>query len=179
MGPTEICTAILLPKPPQNLPVVPLLEPRIPDCTLRWVYSKLNLFLMQGTAWMTTHLTIPRARFQLSDVQVSRKWHHLRIWALLSLIRGLAIAVPPWMVNFLSSRQIVFVETGSSIWIFGSATVHVCYSISVIVRINLSQCMTISFCQCWFSSTVPLRWCPLPMIRVRLHNLRNRRSRCT
>jgi hypothetical protein len=29
------------------------------------------------------------------------------------------------------------------------------------------------FLSCWFSLTVPLRWCCLPMIRIYWHNLRN------
>jgi hypothetical protein len=61
---------ILLPKPWQNLPHVSLLEPSIANCRLPWVFSKRTLFLMQGTAWRTAHLTISRARFRLSNVQV-------------------------------------------------------------------------------------------------------------
>jgi hypothetical protein len=54
---------------------------------------------------------------------------------------------------------------------------HLCRSNSVIFPNNPSQRTTISFCQCWFSYTVPLRsWC-LPMIPVCRHKLRNYRSR--
>jgi hypothetical protein len=49
---------------------------------------------------------------------------------------------------------------------------HLCCS-TVIFRNSPSQCTTISFCQCWFSPTIPLRWCCLPMIHVCRHNLRN------
>jgi hypothetical protein len=42
MGPTKYCTTILLSKPPQNLPHVPLLELGILDCRLPWVFSKRN-----------------------------------------------------------------------------------------------------------------------------------------
>jgi hypothetical protein len=116
--------------------------------------------------------------FQLSDVLVLWSWHHhLRIWALLFVIRGSGIAALPWMLRLRSSRQRFFVETGSSTWIFNSAAVHLCWSRCMISRNNPSQCTTISFCQCWFSPTVPLRWCYLPMIRVCRHNLRNCRSR--
>jgi hypothetical protein len=77
---------------------------------------------MQGKAWRTSHLTISRARFHLPDVQVLWSWHHrLRIWALLSVIKGLAIAGLPWMLDLWSSRRTVFAETGSSTWIFSSA----------------------------------------------------------
>jgi hypothetical protein len=61
MGPTEYCTTILLPKPSQNLPCVLLMEPGIPDCRLPCVFSKRKLFLIEGTAWRTTHLTTSRA----------------------------------------------------------------------------------------------------------------------
>jgi hypothetical protein len=61
-------------------------------------------------------------RFQLSHVQVLWSWHHcLCIWALLSVIRGLAIATLAWMLDLWGSHQTVFVETGSSRWIFHSA----------------------------------------------------------
>jgi hypothetical protein len=81
MGTTEYCTTLLLPKPWQNLPRVSLLEPGILICRLPFAFSKRKLFLMKGTAWMTTHLTTSCARFQLSDVKVLWSWHHhLRIW---------------------------------------------------------------------------------------------------
>jgi hypothetical protein len=44
------------------------LEPGIPNCRL--VFSKHKLFLTEGKVSRTTHLTIWRACFQLSDVQV-------------------------------------------------------------------------------------------------------------
>jgi hypothetical protein len=47
----------------------------------------------------------------------------------------------------------------------------------VILQNNPSQYRMVSFCQCWFSPTVPLRCCRLPMICVCSHNLRNCRSR--
>jgi hypothetical protein len=115
----------------------------------------------------------------LSDVQVLWSWHHrLRIWALLSVIRGAAIAALRWMLDLWSSRRTVFGETGSSRWIFSSAAFHQGCSSSVIFR-NNPQCTTISLCQCWVWPIVPLRWCCLPMIRVCWRNLRNCRSRYT
>jgi hypothetical protein len=59
----------------------------IPDCRILWVFSERKLFPVYGTAWRTAHLTVSRARFQLSDVQVLWSWHHLlRIWGLFSAI---------------------------------------------------------------------------------------------
>jgi hypothetical protein len=52
-------------------------------------------------------------RFQLSNIQVLWSLHHcLRIWVLVSVIRGLAVAALPWMLNLWSSRRTVFVEIG-------------------------------------------------------------------
>jgi hypothetical protein len=59
-------------------------------------------------------LTISCTRFQLYDVHVLFSWHHrLLIWALLSVISGLAVAAPPWMLDLWSSRWTVLVEAGS------------------------------------------------------------------
>jgi hypothetical protein len=76
-GPAEYCTTILLPKPSQHLHRVSLLKPGFPDCGLPGGggVSKRKLFLKYGTMWWTTHLTISRSRFQLSDVQTLRSWH--------------------------------------------------------------------------------------------------------
>jgi hypothetical protein len=50
-------------------------------------------------------------RFQLSDVHVLWSWHHiLRIWSLLSAIRGLAIAALPWMLGLWGWCRKVFVK---------------------------------------------------------------------
>jgi hypothetical protein len=122
MGPTEYCTTILLPKPSLNLPRVSLLEAGIRDCRFSWVFSKRKLFLMKGTAWRITHVTKSRVYLQLSDVQVLWSWHHyLRIWALFSGIRSLATAALRWMLDLWGSGCTVFVETGSSSWLFSSA----------------------------------------------------------
>jgi hypothetical protein len=86
------------------------------------------------TPWNISHV-----HFHLSDIQVLwTRCHHLCIWTLLSVIRGLAIAVLPWMLNLWSSCQTVFVESGSSRWIFSSAVLslllsyHFCCSSPVI-----------------------------------------------
>jgi hypothetical protein len=97
MWPAEYYTMILLSRPLQNLLHVSLLEPGIPNCRLPWVFSKRKLLLME-TAWRMTHLTIWHAHFQLYGAHVLWSWYcHLRIWALLSVIRGLAIAALPWI----------------------------------------------------------------------------------
>jgi hypothetical protein len=103
----------------------------------------------------------------------------LSSWKTASLFRGLGIAALPWMLDLWSSRRSVFVETGSSQILNIQFCCHLCCGSCVIFRNNLSQCTTTSFCQCLLSSTVPLRWCCLPMIRVCRHNLRNCRSRYT
>jgi hypothetical protein len=48
-----------VPKSSQNIPRILLLETGVPDCRLPWKF-KCKLFLMEGTAWRTTHLTISR-----------------------------------------------------------------------------------------------------------------------
>jgi hypothetical protein len=117
---------------------------------------------------------------QLSDVQVLWSWHHrLRIWALLSVVRGLAFAALPWIVGFVKLTSDSFVETGLRDEYSVLLSCRLCCSISMIFRNNPSQCSTIAFCQCWISPTVPLRWCCLPMIRVCRHKLRNCRPRYT
>jgi hypothetical protein len=132
------------------------------------------------TAWRATYLTTLRARLQLSDVQVLWSWHHrLRIRALRSVIRGLATAALPRILGLWTSFRTVFVETGASRWIFSSVAVHMCCSSALIFRNNPSQCTTISFCHCRFSTTVSLRSCCLPMICVCQHNLWNCCSRYT
>jgi hypothetical protein len=99
-----------------------LLEFGFSDCRLPWVFSKCKLFLMEGTTWRTTHLTITRARFQLSHVHVLWSWHHgLLNWALLSVIRCLATAALPWMLDWWTSHRTVFVRTKTSRWIFSSS----------------------------------------------------------
>jgi hypothetical protein len=68
-------------------------EPGIPDCMLTWVFSKCKLFLMQGTVWRTTHLTISRERFQLSDV-----------WCPGFMVRGSDTSFTRLSVTFISQR---------------------------------------------------------------------------
>jgi hypothetical protein len=47
---------------------------------------------------------------------------------------------------------------------------HFCCS-TLIFRNNPPQCTTITFCQCWFSRPVTLRWCCLPMFHACRRNL--------
>jgi hypothetical protein len=49
--------------------------------------------------------------------------------------------------------------------------INFCCPLCCSSRNSPPQCTTISFCQCWFSATVPLRWCCFPMICLRRHNL--------
>jgi hypothetical protein len=62
----------------------------IPDCRLPCVFSKCKFFLMQRTAWRTTHLNISLVHFQLS---MPRFCDHdpivCAIWVILSVNRGL------------------------------------------------------------------------------------------
>jgi hypothetical protein len=175
MGPTEYCTMILLPKPPQNLPRVSLFEPAILDCRLPRVSSKRKLSLMQGAAWRTTHLTISRAHFQLSDVQVLWSFAHLSFPFSNQRFSSCSPTVDVGFVKLTSDSFCGNSDLKMNIQFF----CHLCCSRFVIFRNNPSLCTTISFCQCWFSSTVPLPWYCLPMIRVCRHNLRNCRSRDT
>jgi hypothetical protein len=127
MGPTEYSTTILLLKPSQNLPRVSLLE-------ADFVVRSQNV----NSSWCREQregdtLTISRTRFRLSDVQVLWSCHcHLCISALLPVIRNLAVAALPWMLDLWNSRRTVFVETTSSRLMFSSvvtcATVVVWFS---------------------------------------------------
>jgi hypothetical protein len=111
IGLREYCTMILLPKPSQSLPHISLLKPGVPNYRLPWVFSTCKLFLMQGNSMKKTHLIISSMLFQLSDVQVLWSWHHhLCIWELLTVVRGLAVAALLWMLDLWSSYQTVFVE---------------------------------------------------------------------
>jgi hypothetical protein len=72
------------------------------------LWTALAEFLYHSS-WRAT-ASSPRdvgVRFQFSDVQVLRSWHHrLRIWTLISVTRRLAIAALPWMFGIvkLTSR---------------------------------------------------------------------------
>jgi hypothetical protein len=101
-----------------------LLDSGILNCRLPSVFSIRKLFWCseqpEGRLVWPYH-----ARFQLSHVQVLLSGHHhLRIWVLLSVIRGLAIAALPWILDLWSSFRTVFVEIGTSRWIFSSAVTY-------------------------------------------------------
>jgi hypothetical protein len=167
LGPTEYCTTILLPRPSQNLPMFAFycLNQAFP------IVGFLECSPNVNSSWCREQRDGRLICFQLSDVQVLWSWHHRsRIWALLTVIRGLAVAAIPWIFDLLSSLRTVFVET---------VCCRLCCSNCVIFRNNSSQCTTIYLCHCWFSHTVSLRWFCLPMIRVCRHNLRNCRYRYT
>jgi hypothetical protein len=85
MGPTEYCTMILLPKPSQKLLCVSLLEPGIPDYRLLSVFSKRKFFLTDvGNSVKDDSSDHIRRAFPV---------------ALISIIRGLTVAVLPWMLD--------------------------------------------------------------------------------
>ena len=76
--------------------------------------------------------------FQSSDGQVLWSSHHLfHLWALISVIRGLAIAALPWMLDLWRSHQTVFVETVFKMNI--KFCCHLCCSTSMIYRHNPLQ----------------------------------------
>jgi hypothetical protein len=114
--------------------------------------------LMWGAAWRTTHLTVSRARFQLSDVQVLLSWNHrLRISALLSLIRGLPIVALPWMLDLWSSRRTVFVEAGSR-WIFSSAAVYLGFFETILFTVWRSLSVNVDFRPQFLFADVVFPW---------------------
>jgi hypothetical protein len=102
--------------------------------------------MLQGTASRTTRLNIP-CSFPVVWCPGFLAWHHcLRIWALLSVIRSLAAAALPWMLDLWSSCRTVFVDTGSSRWIF-SFYCNLCSSTSVIfktIHLNVRRSHSVS-----------------------------------
>jgi hypothetical protein len=120
----EYCTMILLSKTSQNLPMFHYWNQAFWNVGFLWFSPNANsswcgVWHEGLLIWPYHHIT----HFQLADVQVIWSWHHhLSIWALLSVIRGLAIAGLLWMLDLRSSRRTVFfLQTGSSRWIFSSA----------------------------------------------------------
>jgi len=79
-------------------PHVSQLEPDIQDYWLPWAFSKHKLGLMLEKTRRTTRLTILR----ISNHQTSKFYDYLTIFFRLlafSVIRGLAIAAVPWMLD--------------------------------------------------------------------------------
>jgi hypothetical protein len=149
MKPTECCTTILLPKPSQNLPRVLLGEQAFqivgilgcsPNVNSSWCREQ-----REGQLIWPHHARVSNCLMSCFIVMIGH--HHFCMWALLSVIRGLAAL--PWMLVLRSSRRTVFVETVFTMNI--QFCCHLCCSISVIFRNNPFQCTTIPFCQCWFS----------------------------
>jgi len=92
--------------------------------------------------------------------------------ALFPAIRNIAIAGLPPMLDWWSSHQTAFVETG----VFKMNTefyCHICKCRSMIFRHNPLQCKVIPFTWFWFSDTIPLCWWCLSMISVCRHNFGN------
>ena len=135
-GPAEYY--ILLPKSSQICFHVAQLEPGIQDYRFSWVTSKHKPGLMLWTTWRMTHLTI----LCVFNHQMARFCdHHLLV--LLSVIRGLATAAVPWMLDLWSSRQTLSVETIFKMNI--KFCCHLCCSTSLIYRHNPFQCRAIPF----------------------------------
>jgi hypothetical protein len=84
--------------------------------------------------------------FQLCGVPVLWSWHHrLHIWALLSVIGGLAVTALLWMLDLWRSRQTVFVERWSSRWMFSFAVTCTAVAPRVLETILLSVRQSLSF----------------------------------
>jgi hypothetical protein len=152
MGPTEYCTTILLPKPSHNLSCVLLLEPGILDCRLLWMFSKINSFWCreQLEGWL---------HFQLCDIQVLWLWHHyLCIWALLSIIRNLAIAALLCMLDSWSSHWTVFVKTGSLRWIFSPAAVVLRLYKTILLKVRWFLHVNVDFRPLFLFADVIFPW---------------------
>jgi hypothetical protein len=114
----------------------------IPDCRLPWVFSKRKLFLMQGTAWRTTHLTISRAYSWLSDVQVSWSWHNrLRITFSNQRFSNCSPIVDARFVTLMSES---FYANRSSRWILGSAVLL--WFFETLLNIRRSLSVNADFC---------------------------------
>jgi hypothetical protein len=104
-------------------------EPGIPDFRLPWVFSKRKKKKLPGVGNSmkddsSNNITrVFRVVWCPGSVVVTPSFTHL------SVVRGLAIAGLPWMLDLWSSSQ---VETGSSEGIFDSAAVNPCWSSSFI-----------------------------------------------
>jgi len=100
---------------------------------------------MWGKTWRTNssdHITY----LQSSDVQILSSSHHLfRRLTLFSVIRGLAMAALPWMLDVWSSRRIVFVETVFKMGL--EFCCHLCCSSAVMFRHSPLQYTAIPFTQ--------------------------------
>jgi hypothetical protein len=150
---------ILLPNPSHNLSSVFLLQPDIPDCRLTWVFSKLN------SSWCTQQ----RERWLIrpyhacvSSCLMFSFYGRDTIWALLSVIRGLTIAVLPWTLDLWSSRRTAFVETGSSRWIFSSvvtyAAVVLWFFETIFLNVRRSLSLDVDFRPLFLFAEVAFPW---------------------
>jgi hypothetical protein len=109
-----------------------------------------------------THLTISHMRFQLSDVVLWSWHHHLHIWELFSVIRCLAVAALTWMLDLWSSRQAVYMETGSLRWIFSSAVtcaaVVLCFFETLLLSVWWSLSVNVDFHLLFLFADVVFPW---------------------
>jgi hypothetical protein len=132
IGPTEYCTMILMPKPSQNLSHVSLLEPVIWDCKLPWCSPNVNSSWCREQREGHSSDHIMRA-FPFvwcpGFMVVTPSFTHLSITF---SYQRFSSCSPTMDVGLWSWHQTVFVETGSSGWIFGSAVCHLCCCSSVI-----------------------------------------------
>ena len=111
------------------------LELGIQDYRLPWVFAKHKTGLVLGTSWR--RLIWPHHVFRIIRLLVLWSSNHLFcLLALSSVIRVLAIAAVPWMLDLWSSRRAVCVETRSSRWV-------------------LSSTVTFTAVVLWFLDTIP------------------------
>jgi hypothetical protein len=87
----------------------------------------------------------------------------LRIWTLLSVIRGLVIAALPWMLDLWSSRWTGYVGTRSSVEYSVLLSCHLCCSSSVTFRtillnVRRSLCVNVDFRPLYLFADVVLLW---------------------
>jgi hypothetical protein len=96
------------------------------------VFSKRKLYLLKGTVWRTT---INQKISRFSSCLTLWLWHHcLPFWALLSVSKGLAISVLPWILDFWSSRQKISVKMASSRFKNIQFCCQICCSSYVMIR---------------------------------------------
>ena len=103
--------------------------------------------------------------FPIIRLQVLWSSHHLfRLLALFSVMRCLAITVPPWMLDLWSSRQTALWKRGlqDEYWVLLSPLLQQFYDFQ-------TQAPSICgdpFHLVWFSGPVPISWWRLPTICV-------------
>ena len=117
--------------------------------------------LMSGTTWRMAHLTI----LCISNHQMARSCDHHTIsftfWRF-SVIRGLAIAALPWMLDLWSSCQTVFVEQ-SSRWMSSSAVTFAAVLLwfidTILFSVRWSLSLNFGFWSLFLLADDVLPWC--------------------